>query len=116
MAVANEIIVLILGSSIALFVIFLLMIRASNSIISQKHHENRQRIHHLGKIAKNHSGKLEEFEKHKTEISEKHKAQEDKHEILARKLAEIEKKLEKKEILDSTHEMIAKAIRENKQR
>ena len=90
------------------------MIRISNGIISRKHAENRQRIHHLGKIAKNHSEKITEHEKTILEHKEKHAETTQMHKELSSKIAEIEKRIERKEMLESTEQMIANALRKHK--
>lgn len=106
-AISNEIIYLILGTSLVIFFLFLGMIRISNGIISRKHSENREKILHLGRITKNHSQKHQEHEKKFSELVEENK-------LLKAKVEILEAEKQKREILDSTEQMIAKAMGKRK--
>ena len=107
MAIANEIIFIIFGAGLILFFVILFLIRSSNAIISSKLSELVHRSRHLGKIAKNHSGSLVEHEQQLKQIIEQNKT-------LNAKIEALEKKYEKKEIMESTKDMIVKAINEFK--
>ena len=93
MAIASEIIFLIIGMAIILFIAFFLMLRLSNKIVSRKLDESGQRINHLEKIAKHHS-KLLTLDN----MNLKHRLQ------------ELEKHVEKAERMDETEQIVAKAI------
>ena len=91
MAISQEIMVYMLGVGFATFIIILFLIRMSNAIVSRRFQENNERMIHLEKIARNHS-------------------------MLRMKVEELEKKFEKKEILETTQEMIARAIEQERKR
>ena len=109
MAISNEIIFIIFAAGTILFIVILFLLRSSNAIISSRLRELIHRSKHLGKIAKNHSGSLVEHENKLRQIIEQNKT-------LTAKIEALEKKFEKKELIESTQEMITKAINQNKQR
>ncbi|MDO8537579.1 MAG: hypothetical protein Q7S21_01720 [archaeon] len=89
MAIAQEILIVMGIIVLFIFLIMILLFRASNGIVSRKFAEVNERTAHLEKIARNHS-------------------------MLKLKVEELEKKLERKEIIETTQEMITRAIEAQK--